>query len=110
MRDEDIADAIRAFADAALPHRLLRKVWLRAAFAVVRDDCITRGDTFPGDDLVPPDVHGEYVPTGPFYEVGSLWPDRLLNGLRQTQNIRDAFVNSAVLDPAQRARHPDPET
>lgn len=87
-----------------IPHRLLRKVWLRAAFAVVRDDCITRGEPFPGDDLVPPDVHGEYVPTGPFFENGSSWPDRLLQGLRQTQHVRDGFVNSAVLDPAQRTR------
>jgi hypothetical protein len=87
-----------------IPHRLLRKVWLRAAFAVVRDDCITRGEPFPGDDLVPPDVHGEYVPTGPFYDVASPWPDRLLAALRQTQPIRDGFVNSAVLDQEQRAR------
>ncbi|HBF56891.1 MAG TPA: helicase, partial [Afipia sp.] len=87
-----------------IPHRLLRKVWLRSAFAVVRDDCINRGDIFPGDDLVPPDVHGEYVPTGPFYIAGSPWPDRLLTALRQTQRIRDGFVNSAILDPAQRAR------
>lgn len=87
-----------------IPHRLLRKVWLRAAFAVVRDDCITRGETFPGDDLVPPDVHGEYIPTGPFYIAGSPWPDRLLTALRQTQHVRDGFVNSAILDSAQRAR------
>jgi len=87
-----------------IPHRLLRKVWLRSAFAVARDDCITRGEPFPGDDLVPPDVHGEYVPTGPFYETGSPWPDRLLQGLRQTQHVRDGFVNSAILDPGQRAR------
>lgn len=87
-----------------IPHRLLRKVWLRAAFAVVRDDCISRGDTFPGDDLVPPDVHGEYVPTGPFYATGSLWPARLLVALRQTQQVRDGFVSSAILDQAQQAR------
>ena len=53
-----------------IPHRLLRKVWLRAAFSVVRDDCIGRGEIYPGDDLVPPDVHGEYVPTGDFYAAG----------------------------------------
>ncbi len=41
-----------------IPQRLLRKVWLRAAFAILRDGCINRGDIFPGDDLVPPDVHG----------------------------------------------------
>lgn len=87
-----------------IPRRLLRKVWLRAAFAVVRNDCITRGEPFPGDDLVPPDVHGEYVPTGPFYQVGSPWPGRLLAALRQTQPIRDGFVNSAVLDEEQQER------
>lgn len=87
-----------------IPNRLLRKVWLRAAFAVVRDGCLSRGEPFPGDDLTPPDVHGEYVPTGPFYAVGSPWPDRLLEALRSTQSIRDDFVNSAVLDQQQRKR------
>jgi hypothetical protein len=58
-----------------IPHRLLRKVWLRAAFSIVRDQCIGRGDIYPGDDLVPPDVHGEYVPTGDFYATDSPWPD-----------------------------------
>jgi hypothetical protein len=87
-----------------IPLRLLRKVWLRAAFAVVRNECIDRGDIYPGDDLVPPDVHGEYVPTGEFYVTGSPWPDRLLTALRQTQPVRDGFVNSAILDQAQRAR------
>jgi hypothetical protein len=87
-----------------IPHRLLRKVWLRAAFSVVRDECIGRGDIYPGDDLVPPDVHGEYVPTGEFYSTGSPWPDRLLTALRQTQYVRDGFVASAILDQAQQAR------
>ncbi|MET4278538.1 MULTISPECIES: DEAD/DEAH box helicase [unclassified Bradyrhizobium] len=87
-----------------IPHRLLRKVWLRAAFAVVRDDCIGRGDIYPGDDLVPSDVHGEYVPTDEFYVAGSPWPDRLLDALRQTQSVRDGFVSSAILDEMQQAR------
>src|SRR5262249_10182467 len=87
-----------------IPHRLLRKVWLRAAFAVDRDECIKRGEAYPGDDLVPPDVHGEYVPTGDFYTTGSPWPTRLLAALKQTQATRDGFVASAILDSAQRAR------
>lgn len=87
-----------------IPHRLLRKVWLRSAFSMARDQCIGRGDTYPGDDLVPPDVHGEYVPTGEFYATGSPWPDRLLAALRQTQHVRDSFVASAILDQAQQAR------
>jgi len=87
-----------------IPRRLLRKVWLRAAFSMVRDGCRSRGEPFPGDDLTPPDVHGEYVPTGPFYETGSPWPDRLLEALRSTTAVRDGFVNSAVLSQSQRDR------
>jgi Helicase conserved C-terminal domain len=54
-----------------IPLRLLRKVWLRQAFAVVRDECIDDGLSYPGDDLTPPDVHGEYVPTDDFYAPGA---------------------------------------
>ena len=51
-----------------IPLRLLRKVWLRAAFDVLaRRMHQDQGVGFPGDDLVPPDVHGEYVPTDEFY-------------------------------------------
>ena len=42
--------------------------------------------------------------TGEFYAAESLWPDRLLAALQQTQHVRDGFVASAILDPAQRAR------
>ncbi|MEA2895972.1 MAG: hypothetical protein QOJ84_1587 [Bradyrhizobium sp.] len=87
-----------------IPLRLLRKVWLRAAFAVVRDACIGRGENYPGDDLTPPDVHGEYVPTDIFYADGSPWPGRLLEALRDTISVRDDFVRSAILGPAQGGR------
>jgi hypothetical protein len=55
---------------------------------MVRDECIGRGDIYPGDDLVPPDVHGEYVPTGEFYAAGSLWPVRLLAALSVRHRTR----------------------
>jgi hypothetical protein len=77
-----------------IPQRLLRKVWLRTAFAILRDEC---GEKYPGDDLTPPDVHGEYVPTDLFYAAGSSWPARLLDALRRSTAVRDAFVRSAVI-------------
>ena len=37
-----------------IPERLTRKVWLRAAFALLRGDCDDSGEPFPGDELTPP--------------------------------------------------------
>jgi hypothetical protein len=84
-----------------IPLRLLRKVWLRAAFALLRQDCVRRGEPYPGDDLVPPDVHGEYVSTADFYSDGSSWPDRLLDALNRTLGVRDRFLSAAVLSTQQ---------
>jgi Lhr-like helicase len=84
-----------------IPLRLLRKVWLRAAFALLRQDCVRGGEPYPGDDLVPPDVHGEYVSTADFYGTGSPWPDRLLDALNRTIGVRDRFLSAAVLSTQQ---------
>jgi Lhr-like helicase len=87
-----------------IPLRLLRKVWLRAAFAMLRRECGAHGEPYPGDDLVPPDVHGEYVPTDVFYADGSQWPNRLLDALNRTTNTRDRFLAAAVLSTEQANR------
>jgi len=84
-----------------IPLRLLRKVWLRAAFGIVRDECIGRGEEYPGDDLTPPDVHGEYVPTDEYYAADSPWPARLQEALARTNEVRVGFIRSAVLDVEQ---------
>jgi hypothetical protein len=57
----------------AIPLRLLRKVWLTAAFSVLRQE---GGPSYPGDDE-PADVHGEFIPCVDFFEDGSVWPDRV---------------------------------
>ncbi|MCP3471810.1 DEAD/DEAH box helicase [Bradyrhizobium sp. CCGUVB1N3] len=96
-----------------IPLRLLRKVWLRQAFALVRNEAIRDGLPYPGDDLTPPDVHGEYVPTTEFYEAGSAWPDKLRKALDETEEVRQRFIRTAVLKPAQRQQLLDrsaPET
>lgn len=89
-----------------VPARLLNKVWLRAAFKKVRCDIVDAGDTYPGDLLVPPDVHGEYIPTNDYFmdPAGYDWRGRLGNALGATIAERDAFLDAACIDPLQRER------
>lgn len=85
-----------------IPRRLLRKVWLRSAFALLRRECAAAGEPYPGDKLTPPDVHGEYVPTDVFYAEGSPWPERLKAALAATRPSMFAFVEASVTSPADR--------
>lgn len=86
----------------AIPTRLLRKVWLRAAFAKLRRECQETGEGYPGDLLTPPDVHGEYVSTHDFFKADSPWPERLVSALESTRAAIARFVNAAVLSPRDR--------
>ncbi|TDB49218.1 helicase-related protein [Photorhabdus luminescens] len=87
----------------AIPLRLLRKVWLRSAFNLLREEDHKNGVTFPGDKLVPPDVHGEYVSTHDYYyDDKTNWAERLHGALEATQNIRERFIEAATFDPDQR--------
>ncbi|MEW7314434.1 DEAD/DEAH box helicase [Buttiauxella gaviniae] len=89
----------------AIPLRLMRKVWLRAAFNLLREEDHKNGTTFPGDKLVPPDIHGEYVATHDYYHSDETnWAERLLGALKATQNIHDRFIEAATFDPEQRLR------
>lgn len=89
-----------------IPLRLMTKVWLRAAFQKVREDFVAEGGTYPGDLLVPPDVHGEYVPTDDYYDDvdGCEWPKRLKGALEATLSVRDAYIDAACINPIQRER------
>ncbi|EPJ9040042.1 DEAD/DEAH box helicase [Serratia ureilytica] len=87
----------------AIPLRLMRKVWLRAAFNLLREEDYKNGTTFPGDKLVPPDIHGEYVSTYDYYHSDEKnWAERLLGALKTTQNIHDRFIEAATFDPEQK--------
>ncbi len=68
----------------AIPLRLLRKVWLTAAFAKLRE---AAGPRWPGDDGKP-DIHGEFLPTAIFYAVGSEWDLALAGALQGTEAVR----------------------
>ncbi|MEP8757861.1 DEAD/DEAH box helicase [Enterobacter hormaechei] len=89
----------------AIPLRLMRKVWLRAAFNLLREEDHKNGTTFPGDKLVPPDIHGEYVSTHDYYHSDETnWAERLLGALKATQNIHDRFIEAATFAPEQKQR------
>lgn len=77
----------------AIPLRLLRKVWLTAAFAQMRD---ARGATWPGDDA-PPEVHGEFLPCAVFYDASGRWSTELESALRSTENERRTFAQALGL-------------
>ena len=53
------------FLTKSMPHigeRFVRKGWLHAVFKRLRDDVRATGHPYPGDLLVPGDIHGEYLP------------------------------------------------
>lgn len=88
-----------------IPLRLLRKAWLRSAFKLLREQCAAAGNPFPGDLLVPPDVHGEYVQTADYYfDSASAWASKLRLALEATIGDRDAYAQAATYDAVQRDR------
>ncbi|HBQ3017508.1 DEAD/DEAH box helicase [Klebsiella quasipneumoniae] len=89
----------------AIPKRLLRKIWLKSAFNYLREECHKNKTTFPGDKLVPPDVHGEYVSTHDYYHDDKAnWAKLLYRALKANQDIRERFIDAATFDPDQRRR------
>jgi Lhr-like helicase len=72
----------------AIPSRLLRKIWLSAAFGQIRNKA---GKNWPGDDVAP-DIHGEFVPCSTYYGDLAEWSETLTNALRATDANRLAFA------------------
>lgn len=77
----------------AIPLRLLRKVWLTAAFARMRD---AYGGNWPGDDAKP-EVHGEFLPCHVFYDEQADWAEQLERALHGTDNVRRTFAGALGL-------------
>lgn len=72
-----------------IPLRVIRKAWLQAAFKQMR---IEDGASYPGYDLSPPDIHGEFISSALYKEDASPWPGRLEAALRATEPTRDQAV------------------
>jgi hypothetical protein len=89
--------------------RLMRKAWLTAAFAYLRDEA---GSDYPGDDAKP-DIHGEYVPTKTFYNASGHWPRCLEGALHGTCEVVESLADTLGAGMKERSRllsehmHPD---
>lgn len=78
-----------------IPSRLLRKFWLVEAFRILRDEA---GETWAGDDVVPGDIHGEFLYCREYFRQDMNWRDRLADALARTdqRRIRLATILAAV--------------
>lgn len=72
-----------------IPSRLLRKFWLVEAFKSLRDQA---GTSWPGDDLVPGDIHGEFLSCMEYFGDDSDWPNQLNRALNTTISYRDCLA------------------
>ncbi len=84
-----------------IPLRLLRKVWLTAAFDLIRREM---GASYPGDDVDRPDIHGEFVTCREFFDTRKGWVSRLGSALDRTVGTRDEFAAVLGLGIPGRAR------
>jgi DEAD/DEAH box helicase domain-containing protein len=80
------------------PRRFVRKAWLCEAFALLRQQAAAAGETWPGDDIRPPDIHGEFVPSSDFFAEESSWPDRLRSALAATVEVRNQVARVLAED------------
>lgn len=77
--------------------RFLRKAWLCAAFADLRTACEKAGQSYPGDDLTPPDIHGEFLPSTIYFQ-DNVWKNRLRQALQARVAYRDAIAGNLCAD------------
>jgi hypothetical protein len=77
--------------------RFIRKEWLRKAFENLRHQCEEDGIHYPGDDIRPPDIHGEFVPLHVFFDDASKWRVFIGQELESTQGYRD-LIRSILLE------------
>lgn len=75
-----------------IPRRFLRKWWLNAAFAALREKSMV----WPGDEVKPPDIHGEFVPTDKYSDSSGPWRAALLAELKRLENDAISFASWLV--------------
>lgn len=68
-----------------IPSRLLRKFWLVEAFRILREEA---GQDWAGDNVVPGDIHGEFLYCNEYFNPEEHWRDKLAAALAQTDHRR----------------------
>ena len=69
--------------------RFVRKAWLRTRSPASATRARPAGEPYPGDDLRPPDVHGEFVPTDDLLRDGPVAGPPARRPLTQTEPYKD---------------------
>ena len=81
--------------------RFIRKAWLCKAFEKIRQECELVGCDYPGDDIRPPDIHGEFIPLEVFFDSSLVWKQELEKKMKATEDYRrlimDVFVEDSPL-------------
>lgn len=72
-----------------IPSRLLRKFWLVEAFELLRQ---RHAPNWAGDNMVPADIHGEFLYCNEYFNPERDWPDQLSGALQSTVARRDALA------------------
>lgn len=72
-----------------IPLRIVRKAWLQSAFKHLSRK---HQGAYPGYDLQPPDIHGEFVRVADYKDVASPWRTELRDALEATSSTRDAAL------------------
>lgn len=80
-----------------IARRLLRKAWLAKAFENIRSAYRCNGVPYPGDDASP-DIHGEFIPSGHYFDAAQNWPDVLRTELTATTADRNRFAAVLAAD------------
>lgn len=68
-----------------IPSRLLRKFWLVKAFGLMKEKA---DQDWPGDDMVPGDIHGEFLYCSEYFRTDRNWPEKLAEALDETDGHR----------------------
>lgn len=68
-----------------IPSRLLRKFWLVKGFKLMREKV---GQDWPGDDMVPGDIHGEFLYCSEYFRDDRNWSAKLAEALEETDDHR----------------------
>jgi len=76
-----------------IPLRIIRKAWLQAAFKYLR---LKHGANYPGYDVTPPDIHGEFVSVANFKDEQSPWRGELREALEATKADRDSAKSTLL--------------
>lgn len=72
-----------------IPSRLLRKFWLVEAFRLLREES---GTDWAGDDIVPGDIHGEFLYCSEYFNDQKPWKDKLRSALERTDIQRQQMA------------------